>query len=295
MRTAINSSKQELMTITKSEMVRHALFIFAVILAAAMVYPPLRDLFASRFKKDYHTLIPFIPVITAYLLYLKKNDVSGQIKYSPGAGTAIVTAGLLFYGAGHLLFNNLNPNDYATIAVSSALVMLWGAFVLAYGTDAFKAVLFPMMFLIFMIPVPAFIMERIITFLQIGSTEFANLLFWLSQAPYYRDGFVFQLPGMSVEVAPQCSGIRSGLALFITAWLAGYLFLDSGWRRIALVLFVFPVTMFKNGIRIASLTLLGTYVDPRVLQSSLHREGGIPFFILALLLMAPILYWLKKR
>jgi exosortase/archaeosortase family protein len=99
---------------------------------------------------------------------------------------------------------------------------------------------------------------------------------------------------MSVEVAPQCSGIRSGLALFITALLAGYLFLNSWWRRVILVICVFPITMFKNGIRITTLTLLGTYVDPRILQSSLHREGGIPFFILALLLMAPILYWLRK-
>jgi exosortase len=145
-----------------------------------------------------------------------------------------------------------------------------------------------------MIPVPAFIMEEIIVFLQIGSTEFANLLFWLSQTPYYREGFVFHLPGISVVVAPECSGIRSGLALFITALLAGYLFLDSGWRRIILVLCVFPITMLKNGIRITSLTLLGTYVDPRILQSSLHREGGIPFFIVALLLMAPILYFLRK-
>jgi exosortase/archaeosortase family protein len=52
--------------------------------------------------------------------------------------------------------------------------------------------------------------------------------------------------------------------------------------------------MFKNGIRIATLTLLGAYVDPRILQSDLHREGGIPFFIVALLLMAPILYFLRK-
>ncbi|WP_367361401.1 hypothetical protein, partial [Syntrophus sp. (in: bacteria)] len=54
-------------------------------------------------------------------------------------------------------------------------------------------------------------------------------------------------------------------------------------------------TMLKNGIRITTLTLLSTYVDPRILQSPLHREGGIPFFILALLLMAPILYFLREK
>jgi exosortase/archaeosortase family protein len=53
--------------------------------------------------------------------------------------------------------------------------------------------------------------------------------------------------------------------------------------------------MFKNAVRILTLTLLGTYVDPRILQSSLHREGGAPFFVLALLLMLPVLLFLRKR
>ena len=126
-----------------------------------------------------------------------------------------------------------------------------------------------------MIPIAAIIREEIIVFLQFGSTEFANLLFWISKAPYYREGFFFQLPGISAEVVPQCSGIRSGLVLFITALLAGYLFLNSSWRRIILVICVFPITMLKNGIRITTLTLLGTYVDPRILQSSQIIDCGL--------------------
>jgi exosortase/archaeosortase family protein len=62
-----------------------------------------------------------------------------------------------------------------------------------------------------------------------------------------------------------------------------------------LALLVVPVTMLKNGIRILILTLLGTYVDPRWLtESSLHRDGGIVFFVLALLLMSPVLYCLRR-
>jgi len=173
--------------------------------------------------------------------------------------------------------------------------VLWGAFIFTYGTKAFLSALFPMLFLVFMIPFPYEMMEKIITFLQKGSTEFANFLLWLSHVPYYREGFVFHTASIDVEVAPECSGIRSGLALLITALLAGYLFLNSWWRRAILVLCVIPMTMLKNGIRITTLTLLSTYVDPRILQSPLHREGGIPFFILALLLMAPILYFLRRR
>jgi exosortase len=282
------------MKITKSEMMRHVVFIIAVLVAVAMVYGPLSDLFASRFMRDYHTLIPFIPLISVYLLYLKRKEIGEKMRYSFGMGTAVILLGLVLYAMGLAFGGSLNLNDYATVITFSSLVMLWGAYIFAYGLKAFSAALFPLLFLVFMIPVPAFIMEGIITFLQIGSTEFTNLLFTLSGVPFLREGFVFHLRGMSVEVAPQCSGIRSGLALFITALLAGHLFLDSWWRRIILVLCVFPITMFKNGIRITTLTLLGTYVDPRILQSSLHREGGIPFFILALALMAPILYWLRK-
>jgi exosortase len=282
------------MRITKSEMMRHAVFLVAVLAAVVMVYGPLSDLFASRFMRDYHTLIPFIPLISLYLLYLKRKEIWERTQYSFGPGIAVIILGLVLYAMGLVFGKNLNQNDFATVITFSSLVLLWGAFIFAYGMKAFTAVLFPLLFLVFMIPVPAFIMEKIIVFLQIGSTEVTNLLFAASGVPFLREGFVFHLLGMSVEVAPQCSGIRSGLALFITALLAGYLFLDFWWWRIILVLCVFPITMLKNGIRITTLTLLGTYVDPRILQSSLHREGGIPFFILALLLMAPILYFLRK-
>jgi exosortase len=282
------------MRITKAEAMRHIVFVIAIIAVAVMGYGPLNELFHSRRYRDYHSLIPFIPLISAYLIYLKSRDIREKMQYSFGPGTAVIILGLVLYAMGLVFGKNLHENDYATVITFSSLVFLWGAFIFTYGIKAFTATLFPLLFLVFVVPVPAFMMEKIIVFLQIGSTEFSDLLFWVSQTPYYREGFAFHLTGMSVVVAPECSGIRSGLALFITALLAGYLFLDSGWRRIILVLCVFPMTMFKNGIRIATLTLLGTYVDPRILQSDLHREGGIPFFIVALLLMAPILYFLRK-
>jgi exosortase len=137
-------------------------------------------------------------------------------------------------------------------------------------------------------------MDGIITFLQVGSTEFTELLFMVTGTSYVREGFVFHLPGMSIEVAKQCSGIRSGLALFITMIIAGHMFLGTSWKKVLLVLLAIPLTMFKNGIRITTLSLLSIHVDPRFIQSSLHREGGIPFFVLALCLMAPILFWLRR-
>jgi exosortase len=273
---------------------RHVLFLFVCFIAAAMLFKPLIDLSRSSMQQDYHSLIPFIPLISGYLIYLKRKDVYAQMAYSFGTGAVIILIGIVLYVSVQTSGISFNQNDYASIITFSAFVLFLGAFIFVYGTRAFRRTLFPLLFLILMVPIPVIIIDEIIAFLQVGSTEFANLLLLMSGTPFFREGFVFHLPGQSVEVAKVCSGIRSSLALFITALLAGHLFLKTWWKQVILVVCVFPITMFKNGIRITTLALLGTYVDPRILQSPLHREGGIPFFIVALLLMAPILFFLRK-
>jgi len=282
------------MKIAQGEKLRYIIIIAAAFIAGYIAYEPLSSLFASKLYRDYHSLIPFIPLISVYLLYLKRKEIWANQQYSFGPGAAVIIIGLGFFALGMVYGDTLDQNDYATVLTSAALALFWGAFVLAYGMRAFTASLFPLLFLVFMIPLPEFIMEEIIVFLQKGSTEFANLLFLASGVPFVREGFVFQLPTQSIEVAPQCSGIRSGLALFITALLAGHLFLNTWWKKLLFVLCAIPMTMFKNGIRITTLTLLSHYVDPRIIESPLHREGGIPFFIVGLLLMAVILFCLMK-
>jgi exosortase len=112
--------------------------------------------------------------------------------------------------------------------------------------------------------------------------------------PVFRDGFLFTLPGLTVEVAEQCSGIRSGISLFLVGILAGHIFLKSGWRKLALAAAVVPITIAKNGLRIVTISLLGAYVDRQVLSGPLHQAGGIPFFGVALVLLAVVLWALRR-
>lgn len=227
-------------------------------------------------------------------MYFDRKEIYSEISFSFGRGGILILTGIVLYILSQIQGAALNRNDYASLTAFSAVVFLLGTFMLCYGTLTFRRALFPLLFLLFIIPIPSFLMERIIYYLQSGSTEFVELLLKLTGFPYFRDGFSFHLSKLSVEVAKECSGIRSGLALFITALLAGHFFLKTGRNMTILALCVFPVTMFKNGIRIVTLSLLGNYVNPRILESSLHREGGIPFFVLALLLLSPILYFLRK-
>ena len=281
-------------TISKYINWRNGLFVLSCIIAVAMAYEPLRHLILSSSRGEYYSHIVMIPFVSAFLIYLSREMILENQQYALKQGIPIMLIGLAIYFLGINAGVQLNDNDHASVMALSAVIFINGAFVLSYGIEAFKDAIFPLVFLIFIIPIPSKLMDAIIYFLQVGSTEFTNMLLSLSGVPFVRDGFVFHLPGLSVEVAKECSGIRSCLALFITALLAGHLFLSTWWKKILLLVFVIPIAMFKNGIRIVSLTLLSVYVDPRIIQSSLHREGGIPFFIVALLLMAPILFFLRK-
>jgi exosortase/archaeosortase family protein len=96
-----------------------------------------------------------------------------------------------------------------------------------------------------------------------------------------------------VEVARACSTALS-FALFIACTLVNYLLLRRWWSKAVVLLLVFPLAVFKNGVRIVSLCLLTLYVDKGFMQGSLHTRGGAVFFGLALTILVPIFWGLSK-
>ena len=164
-----------------------------------------------------------------------------------------------------------------------------------YGLKSFRVALFPLLFLFLMVPVPVFIMDKLIYFLQVCSTEVTCVFLQVAGIPLIRDGFVFNLPGINIEVAKECSGIRSTLSLFIICILSCHLFLNKWRSRGVLLPLLFPLAIFKNGLRIVTLSLLSIYVDKSwITNSSLHRDGGFVFFLIALASFGGIILLLRK-
>jgi len=255
---------------------------------------PLIKLMSLSRKSELYSHIVLIPFVSAYFFWTKREKIFAEPAYSILGGLPLIAAGLLLYGVGYGAGSRLNENDAMSMLIFAGIICWVGGFLLFYGVRAFRNGMFPLVFLVFLTPVPTGLIEAFIFSLQVASTEMSAFLFRLTGVPVWREGFVFHLPGMSIEVAKQCSGIRSSIALVITSIIAGEFFLRTGWRRVLLTLSIFPITVLKNGLRIVTLTLLGTYVDPRILGSELHRSGGIPFFGIALLMLAPILWFLRR-
>jgi exosortase len=270
------------------------LIIFTLV-GIGMAFNPFRELLLSTHRSEYYSHIILIPLVTAYLLYGQRKTIAGSSGFSLPLAISLMVVGGGLYLIGWARNIQLNPNDHTALLIFSAVIFWIGGFIAAYGYEAFRKTTFPFLFLVFMIPIPSSLMEGIIHLLKVGSTEASELLFTLTGVPFQREGFVFHLPGITIEVADVCSGIRSSLALFITSVLAGHFFLDRFWKKLILALVVFPVTVFKNGIRIITLSLLGAYVDQRFLTGGfLHKSGGFIFFIPALGILGLALWWLRK-
>lgn len=275
--------------------VRLALMLIAAVVSVLLAYPPLRSLMSAAGRSDPYSHILLIPFVTGYFLFDERKAIFSHTWYSWKIGTPIIAVGLLAYVLAVRYRLWLGANDSASLTTAASIIVFWGGFILIYGPRSFAAGRFPLLFMLFAIPVPAFLLSRFIYLLQVGSTEVTQWLFDVTGTAYFRQGFMYQLAGINIEVAKECSGIRSTLALIITCVVAGHLFLKSGWRQLVLLIAILPVTILKNAIRIATLSFLAVYVDTRFITNSwLHHSGGFVFYIPALGLLGGMLCWLRK-
>jgi exosortase len=248
-----------------------------------------------RFSRGDSTAshLVLIPLVTLVLIFQDRKSIFAEIQWAPAAGVSVVLAGAVLMVASR--YARPFPGGDSLTWAASAIAILWfGGFLLFFGWQAVRAALFPLLFLAFMIPFPQALLNGATQFLKTGSAETVAALFALTGTPYFREGFVFSLPNVVIEVADECSGIRSSIALLLTSLLASDMFLSKGWNKALLVLAAFPIAVLKNGIRIVSLTLLAIHVDPGFLAGQLHHEGGIVFFLLSLAILSPVLYVLRR-
>ena len=268
-----------------------------MILLLAAFGQPLLALANYAAHSALHSHILLIPFVSAYLLYIRRDQLPRRYVADLPLGIVLLAGGL-----GVLLFTYwLNfagrapaDNYYLVLLTLSFLCCLAAGGFFFFGRDWMRAAAFPLAYLIFMIPMPDAMADALETASKYASAEVANLFFQLGGTPFLRAGLIFQLPNITIEVAQECSGIRSSWVLFITSVLAANLFLKSSWRRLVLVALVIPLAILRNGFRIFVIGLLCVNAGPQMINSVIHRRGGPVFFVLSLIPFLLLLWWLRK-
>jgi exosortase C (VPDSG-CTERM-specific) len=269
---------------------------FAIILLGAFAQP-LLALINYAGRNDLYSYILLIPLVSVYLLYIRRDRLPKD--YVADWSLAIV---LLAAGFGVLAFrywlyfvgqSPAKADDLALESLSFLCFLAAGGFFF-FGRAWMQAAAFPLAYLIFIVPMPDSMRERLELASKTASAEVANFLFYLSGIPFIRAGPVFQLPNITIEVAQECSGIRSSWVLLMTSILAANLFLKTSWRRIVFVAFVIPLGILRNGFRILVIGLLCVNIGPQMIHSVIHRRGGPFFFVLSLIPFLLLLWWLHR-
>jgi exosortase len=239
---------------------------------------------------EYSHVVVVLP-ISAALIFLNRNAIFRQtgsgswLSILPGMAGAVAAsiAVLMPTGESRLTMHILS------------LVLLWiTAFTLLYGTQASLAALFPLSFLLLLVPVPEFLTAKLVGMLQSGSAATADTLFRIAGIPVLRSGVFFRFPNFEIEVARECSGIRSSLVLLVTGLVFSHSFLRKKWSKRVLVAAVLPLAIFKNGLRIFVLSALAMYVDRGFLDGPLHHRGGVVFYALTLGVFTLLLLLLRR-
>lgn len=265
------------------------------LLAAAALGPSVAGLFSLAVRDERYTHVLFVPVAVAGLLFLRRgrlpppqNSAAAGAIFFLLAATAYVLSWLP--GARHSAL----AADRLTLT-TLALVLAWiSAFSALWGWRALRTAGFECLLLFATVPLPESWVGSFETFLQLASADATHVLLRWAALPVFREGLHFTLPGVTIEIARECSGIRSSNALLLAALVLGRLFLRSPARQVLFLGFALLVAVLKNALRISTLAWLGTYVSRDYLSGDLHHRGGALFFAIGLAALAPLVLLLQR-
>lgn len=273
-----------------------------IILLTVAFIVPLQHLFSLARRSDLYSHTLLVPLICLYLAWDTARSKSIEPS-NPNRWLALAPAciGLISLAA-FFLSNSASLDSDQIENYLSYSIFAYACFIIAtcfsmLGRETVKAQIFPILFILFLAPFPVAVRESIQTFFQYTSAEVSYWFIKLAGIPIYREGLVFKMPTIAMEVAPECSGLRSSLVLFIVSTIASFLFLKSGWKRSVFVFLVIPIGILRNAIRILILALQCYHIGPEEIHGWFHRQGGQPLFAVTLIPLFATLYffWRSER
>jgi len=229
-----------------------------------------------------------IPVFSGCLIWKNKNTFSLLEIRPTSKGLFLLVIGLL------LLIIGKAGSEFFTMRLSF-VVVLFGLLLFVMGTEVTKKILFPIGFLVFMIPLPYVIYNDISFPLRLLTVTFSSEILSLLGISLTRDGNIIRLSQTSLHVIDACSGLRSIMTLSALAVLFAYLTQKSIWRKLLLFLMAIPIAVITNTVRITGTAIVADRWGPELTGEFFHNLSGGVSFTLAFVLLAACSFMLKGK
>ena len=230
----------------------------------------------------------FIPIITGYLIWLRRGELVLTSRVSDSVlGIVLIALGLLLFLLGGLA-------ALRTIEQYAFVIALSGLFAAAFGPQGLRVAAIPLLFLVFMVPFPAFIISNLSSKLQLISSWLGVEFIRSCDIMVYLEGNVIDLGTYKLQVVDACSGLRYLFPLSSLAFLCAFLFKGPFWQKLLVFLSSIPLTIFMNSFRIGVIGVLVDNWGPDMAEGFLHDFEGWAVFLLCMVLLF-IEMWILSR
>lgn len=224
-----------------------------------------------------------IPFISVYLLWTRRHAVQAAAVGAAGSLWGLSTVGV---GLAALIVGVAGAEFF--LQRSSLILVLIGGVWWLWGPKMLRQTAFPLVFLLFMVPLPYLIYDAVAFPLKLFATRVATAILSLAGVPVLSEGNIIHLAGQTLEVADACSGIRSLVSLVALGVVYAYFTETTTWKRVVLVAFTVPIAVAANALRVTGTGFLTHYISPQAAEGFFHSFSGWLVFVAAFSLLIAV-------
>lgn len=258
----------------QSVLLRDSFFFFLAVIAAVLLsWDNFRKLASDWMTLPAYSHGMLVPLVFVLLVYLDRDRLPAPSDRPSLWGLGLVAAGVFFLVVGRL-------SGLFFVEQVSILFLVAGLVAGYWGTGTLKRLRFPILYLLFMIPLPYILFNALAVPLQGIAAKGASAVLSGIGIPVFREGNIIHLPHISLGVVKACSGIQSLVSLLAISVLVAKLSGTGGIPGVLLALSAIPVAVLANMLRIAGVGILGSW-NPKLAEGFFHLFSGWVVFLFA--------------
>lgn len=221
---------------------------------------------------------PIIVAVLAWLFWgLRRQIGDSPTRPAPALGWPTFVLGLFVYFVGRVF-------GISILEFGSQPLVVAGALLLLKGTPALRLAWFPVLYFIFMIPLPGILVDAITGSLKGWIANIVESLLYTVGYPIARSGVILSVGPYQLQVADACSGLNSMFSLSALGTLFMYMMgQKSKTHTVIMLLSILPIAFAANIVRVITLVLVTYYLGDEAGQGFLHGAAGMMLMLVALL------------